>query len=82
MPNRDNPYDRNANVKANRQRFDHSKVDAKRSNVIALMERERAAYQAGEQAKFGSSAPKRVNEGINVDDILKYTLGVNKDRAG
>ena len=37
LPNRDNPFDRNANSKALKQKFDRIKMDPKKRNITALV---------------------------------------------
>lgn len=76
LANRDNPFDRNANSKCLKQRFDNIKLDANKRNILALVEQDKKPKIR--ETRYGYSAPKRGNASLDINDILRYTLGVQR----
>jgi hypothetical protein len=52
-----------------------------RRNIIALVEGSKQSTEQRQQAQYGKSLPKRgTNSSIDISDILKYTLGVKREK--
>lgn len=80
LANRDNPFDTNANSKALKQKFDKLRVDSGKRNIVAIVEEEKKNGEAKEMHRLGKSIPKKSTDSIDITDILKYTLGLKREK--